>query len=92
MLQWQPIETAPRDGSLIWVFLHDTGIRTMFWMGPAQCAMYEGSSDPDAYDGCWCEAGDLEEEWSPKWWLPLESLAMPPGCRLTDLRWKVGIQ
>lgn len=78
---WRPIADAPRDGTPIWAWLYDSGIRLMVWMNPAECAAYEGSSDPSEYDGSWAEAFDLGEDWSPKWWRPADEIGAPSDAQ-----------
>lgn len=77
---WRPISQAPFDGTPVWGFLHETGIRLLRWMSPAECAAYEGNTDVDEYDGCWVEATDADEEWSPALWAPLDAIPLPNGA------------
>ena len=77
-MTWRPIKTAPRDGSPIWGFLHETGILLLRWATPEECAAEEGG-DASNYDGCFVQVSDFDEEWSPAWWLPLDALPLPPG-------------
>lgn len=74
---WRPIESAPRTGEFIWAYLYNTGIRQVRWMAPNECAELEGGTAAD-YDGSWVEAGD-REDWSPRFWLPIDALPAPPS-------------
>lgn len=77
---WRPIAEAPKDGSPIWAFLHETGIRLLRWVSEEECAKYEGSYDVTAYDGCWVQVSDFDEEWSPEFWAPLSTIPLPANA------------
>ncbi len=77
---WRPMIEAPYDGSTVWAWLHQTGIRKVFWMSPEACAQYEGG-DPEDYDGCWVQVDDHDEEWSPEFWAPLSAIPDPTEAR-----------
>ena len=77
MTAWQPIETAPRDGTHFWAYLYHTGIRKLFWASSEVLADYN-DADPDDYEPMWTEVGDLDEWWEPNWWLPLDAIPDPP--------------
>ena len=82
---WRPIASAPFDGTPIWGFLYETGIRLLRWVSPEECAEYEGSYDVEEYDGCWVEVADFDEEWSPEFWMPLDALPLPEGAAIKGL-------
>lgn len=77
MTEWQPMETAPKDGQIIWAWLYQTGIRAVRWGTAEEWAESLGGS-PDEYLSCWVEADDDSEEWSPDWWLPYDAIPVPP--------------
>lgn len=77
---WQPIETAPKDGQIVWAWLYQTGIRAVRWGTAEEWAERLGGS-PDEYQDCWVEADDDSEEWSPKWWLPYDAIPAPAEPR-----------
>lgn len=77
---WLPISEAPRDGTPVWGFLHETGIRLLRWMSPEECAAYEDSADVEDYDGAWIEVVDADEDWSPEVWAPLDAIPLPENA------------
>lgn len=79
-LAWQPIETAPKDGTRIWVWLYYSGIRQVYWETAGQYAERIGDPHPDKFTDCWTEIMDDEETWCPLYWLPLEAIPAPPGA------------
>lgn len=74
--EWQPIETAPRDGQIIWAWLNQTGIRAVRW-GPAEEWAERYGGNPDEWESCWVEADDDDETWAPKWWKPYDAIGNP---------------
>jgi hypothetical protein len=69
-MDWQPIETAPRDGTVVILFSDDRA-------GEGNDYPYAGSWD--AIGDCWCttHGDDAESErFGPHWWMPLP--APPP--------------
>lgn len=81
MSEWQPIETAPKDGSSILVFCK-YGVRIAYWnIGPC---IWERKSVP-----CWTVfepddyfyAEHLLEEAEPTHWMPLP---LPPTQQLME--------
>lgn len=49
--KWQPIETAPKDGTLIFVHFRYKGVRAVFWESP----FYD---EVDGSNGVWCVDAD----------------------------------
>lgn len=87
MSGWQPIETAPRDGSCFWAYLNETGIRLVRWSSAEEAAARDGGN-PDEYTSTFVEVSDETEEWSPRWWLPRSAIPVPPLAQrsLLDVR------
>lgn len=75
-LNWQHIDTAPKDGTVIWAYLNETGIRRVRYLSPEEIAMIDGG-DPSEYDGTWVEEADEDEDWNPRFWLPLDAIPVP---------------
>lgn len=80
---WQPIETAPKDGQVVWAYLYQSGIRAVRFGTAEEWAELEGGS-PDEYEDCWVEADNESETWSPRWWLPYGSLPLSPLASLRE--------
>ena len=86
-MKWQPIATAPKDGTKIWAWLYDTGIVLMHWMSQEDNAAVDGG-DPEDYISCWVLSGDPRDDYSPKFWMPYEAITLPPGVVWTGSRWR----
>lgn len=81
-VSWLSAEKMPLPQSdEIWAYLFDTGIRRLRWM-PAEerCARHGWSqpSEESPGDGAWVEVHHPDQEWKPKFWLPLELLPLEP--------------
>lgn len=77
MSKWQPIKTAPKDGTWVWAYLYESGIRRVFWQSAEMSAAEEGGS-PGDYVAGWYEVDDHDEGWTPHWWLPQSAISEPP--------------
>lgn len=83
-MEWQPIETAPKDGTRIILF---GGEYWCDWQrevkGPAIAAWINSPDRPDKWDKCWTVAA-AESGYegafydNPTHWLPLDALPPPP--------------
>ena len=78
MIEWQPIETAPKDGTPVWAWLFDVGIRQVRWWSAEEIAEEEGDDEPENWAAGWYEVRDWNEGWSPKFWLPVNAIPEPP--------------
>jgi hypothetical protein len=78
-LEWQPIATAPTDGTHIWAYLFDSGIQLMRFGTAAEWAEKEGGK-PEDFLSCWVEVNDETEVWSPKYWLPKDAIPLPEAA------------
>jgi hypothetical protein len=65
------METAPKDGRLVWAFLYDSGIKLVRWSSAL-------------HDEAWVEANDPDNDWVPEFWAPLEAIQLPNGIRIED--------
>ena len=78
---WQPIETAPKDGTEMLGFREDCGILLMRWISPADFLTdreLESVDEEAAYGEDWFYAdfiagGRMEGDESPSHWMPLPS-------------------
>lgn len=77
MNEWKPIETAPKDGTKVWAYLFQTGIRIVEFES-AQDAADRYGGDPDDFEGQWVESLQKDEAWEPLWWLPYDAIPQPP--------------
>jgi len=73
---WQPIKTAPKDGTKVWAWLYDSGIRQVRFVSAEQSAADEGG-EPDDYVDCWLD--DTGDDWGPAFWAPLSAIPIPSG-------------
>lgn len=45
-MEWQPIETAPRDGSGFLAYVKETWVEGMFWNGEEWSYLSDGDTTP----------------------------------------------
>lgn len=65
-MEWQPIETAPRDGTEILAYRRDAGVFTIHFVAPADMIV------SDDEEPCWfsLNGDDLTDD-MPTHWMPL---------------------
>lgn len=71
---WKSMETAPKDGRLVWAFLYDSGVKLVRWSS----TLYD--------EGGWVEANEPDDDWVPEFWAPFDAIPLPPGVGVVDLR------
>lgn len=76
MSDWQPIETAPKDGSYITAGSFGPSdelkwVKHSRWITAEECASDYGGGPEDYRDG-WTDGDDEDEECFPTHWSPLE--------------------
>lgn len=82
-MDWQPIETAPKDGTEIIGFRPDQGVFVFRWAWMEEFVPKDQNGDPtedydDAFACWWHDRWDwLEGELRPTHWMPLPA---PPAA------------
>ncbi len=80
--EWQPIETAPKDGTEVLGFRGDAGVFVMRWIAPVDFLTERELADPYGEDRDWEEepdwfyadfiqGGRLDGAEAPTHWMPL---------------------
>ena len=79
MSEWQPIETAPKDGTSILVYFGTIGVRQVAWTEPSY-ADWEIWCVDDNKHGPYALRGYSDEgPRAPTHWMPLPPLPHDPG-------------
>lgn len=88
--EWQPIETAPKDGSEIWLYREDSGPFLGRWVAPCEF-LTDGEREAEAIDDDeWGEPdwfyadfvkGGRVTDGAPTLWHPLPALPLTPEGR-----------
>lgn len=73
---WSTIDTSPKDGTVFWAYLNQSGIRRVRWVTGEQLAELTGDL-ADECIGWFIQDDDPDELWSPKWWCPLMYIPTP---------------
>ena len=84
MSDWQPIETAPKDGAEILGWREDCGVLLIRWSAPAYFMTTDEMEKAASGDDDWMDAEDwfcadfiagcrLEDTEAPTHWMPLPS-------------------
>ena len=65
--QWQPIETAPKDGTavLLWLGAPWSEVRQMWWYDPWDVWLAAGEDEPDAGDERFGCGSAIPTHWMP---------------------------
>lgn len=88
-MAWQSIDTAPKDGTIIWGWLYDMRIVAVRWMSAEEAAEEDGhGNSPDDYLEGWVMVQEPDDYWSPKWWQPMHAIGVPPNVILAGGKWR----
>lgn len=74
---WQPIETAPKDGTDVLLYsTHQFGTKTptvCSWWSAERCAENDGGGEPDDYEAGWYSVEETDDGfcWPTHWMQPL---------------------
>ncbi len=71
-MSWHPIDTAPRDHSIIWGKDADGDEFRCRWWTKQQVADYEAST-PDKWDSGWLDVDDPDIGYDPIFWRPWQA-------------------
>lgn len=82
MNEWQPIETAPKDGQYIIAGRFRNGdelcwVKHSRWMAAQEIAEFEGGDEED-YEAAWADGEDAGEPCYPTHWMPLPAPPQEP--------------
>ena len=81
--EWQPIETAPRDGSKILIFCNEE-IYAAYWDSEFK-SEWDDEKDDSFYVGAWTDNAILSfayeetNSYEPTHWMPLPAAPKPPA-------------
>jgi len=73
MTDWQPIETALKDGRPIFAMLKHGQTYVMRYLTPEAMVQIHGGELSEHQEG-WYEWEDDDSSWAPSWWMPVEKL------------------
>lgn len=86
MSEWQPIETAPKDGTEVLVYRADTGVMLARWIAPCDFMTEaemdhvldatDDGGDPDWFAADFIGGGRISNDGLPTHWMPLPA---PPN-------------
>ena len=93
-MDWQPGNTAPKNGKPIWAWLYDSGIHLVRWVSAEENAGNAGEPENAAeYISCFVKVADEDDgDWTVKWWLPWDAITSPPTVGLDPgySKWRDG--
>lgn len=84
MTKWQTMDTAPKDGTVIWGWLNDMGWQKLVWLNSVVRAEYNGWTVDEETEPCWAMAENKsDDDWEPDYWMPESAIPTPPKKVLT---------